>query len=359
MKHTVNSCDSNSIYKNYSNYKNYNYYRNYKHYNNYLLQTFFLLLTFFPYQHLFAQAQPPVSLNTLRDIAKSVQDMNDMANVVTVAQLIEDELQQLDVKRLSASDTEWTYGKNMELTTFEDTGIYFYDFLDDDAFAITVTTYNSVTAEVTFRKKEWVEVYMQQAKDMGFVKPQYSTSVLNRWIQRGGLDDIRVELNYDDQIYTVVYSANYYSEPMLLSSADAVTFFFKGIGEVHELLESRGYGLQNAKQQGARVVETYVKGCTRETDSVGKPVIKPLEEPTDLCSAVVITRAADGLVEVELNNLNSFEEDFVDGLIRTGLLPIDNSDEYLANLPREYVSQSGIRAILYKTDNLWRVVITR
>lgn len=356
MKRNVNSFDSNSIF---SSYKNYSIYNHYNCYPSYLILVFFMLLTLLLCQPSLAQTQPPVSLNLLRDIAKSVQDMDDMANVVTVAQLIDDELQQHEMKRLSASDTEWTYGKNMELTTFEDTGIYFYDFLDDDAFAITVTTYNSVTAEVTFRKAEWVEEYIQQAQEMGFVRPQYSFTVSNRWLQTGGLDDIRIEVNSDDQIFTVVYSANYYSEPMLLTSADVVTFFFKGIGDIHQLLEERGYEHQNTQHIEGKDIETYVKGCKRNVDEEGQPRIIPLGEPTDLCSVAVLTRSIDGLVEVELDNLNSFEEEFVDGLVRTGLLPTDNTVPADTHFSREYVSQSGLRAVLTQIDNLWIVKITK
>ena len=327
------------------------------------MKDFLYLLATFIFTPSVAMGQteaPPIGIAVLMDIAKSVQGLDDMVNVVTVARIIDDEIQHLDMTRLSASDTEWTYGKNMALTTFEDTGIYFYDFLDKDAYAITVTAYNSVTAEITFKHKEWLRQYIEQARSLGFVLPQYAEGPGKRMLQCGGLDDIMFEINDEEQIYTVVYCANYYSEPLLMTSADAVTFFFKTIGDVHEMLEGKGYELQQAMPNDNQSVEIYVKGCRCDIDAVGNIAVTSTGEPTDLCSAVVLTRSTDSLVDVKLANLNSFEEEFVDGLIRTGLLPIDNSHETDGSVyPKSFVSQSGIHAVIANDQNLWTVSIGR
>ncbi len=264
----------------------------------------------------------PVSPITLQAIVQKLQNMSDPEGE-SGARMIECALSGLEVKRLSVSDSEWIYAKNVELKEIE--GGFVMDFKGQDAFVLQVTNYHIASAEISFKNQQWFDEYKNAMEIMEFMEVPYLQGKKGVYMQPGSADYF--SFNNEDNTLKVSYESRYFEEPTDLSPYDVIACIAQPSGEIRELAEYRDYKVQDnlTTADNANNEWFLAQGCTLKKDSDGVIKIKETGESYNGYSYIHITETDNEITDVFFVSYADDVDKFVEALIAYRFMPMEDT----------------------------------
>ncbi len=275
------------------------------------LRLLFGILLFLPFSTVKGQT-PPVSPQLLRTICQRVQLMGDNANYFSVAEYLEQMLGPIGFKRISYSETEWVYGKEVGLK--EIAGGFVYDFQSPQSSVLQVSAYGRVTADLLFKETRLRDYYRQAIHMAGFVNP-IPDAIPEVFVQVGGHDNFIISYDEEGGMTTVSYHVAHPTIAAdILSPADAIAMVGIPVDEARQTALNIGYEEVQTKDNTICLLH----GCQIEGESSPYNFI-PSSDNEGIPFSAIILNEEDGLVKnVRLNIYRCAENVFLYDLSRAG-----------------------------------------
>lgn len=255
---------------------------------------------------------PSVSPQLLRSICLRVQLMGDNANLLSVADYLDQTLAPVGFKQVSCSETEWVYAKNVGLK--EIPGGFVYDFQGPDAQVLQVSAYGRVTADLLLKNMAMIDYYRQTVPLAGFVCPDLEASP-QVFVQVGGNDDFLITQDEESCMLTVSYHVAFPTVASdMLAPSDAIAMVGIPLDEARQKVLTIGY--DDALTRGH--THYYLHGC--QLDGETSPFkYKPSADNEGIPYSALILNSADSLVKnVRLNIYRCDRNVFLYDLSRAG-----------------------------------------
>ncbi len=255
---------------------------------------------------------PPVSPQFMRTICQRVQLMGDNANMYAVTGYLEQVLTPLGFKRISTSETEWVYGKDVALK--EIPGGFIYDFQTNDASVLQVAAYGRVTADLLFKNSGMKDYFRQAIPLAGFVNPVHEGKP-EVFVQVGGQDDFLISSDGESGVTTVTYRVALPTvAPDMLAPADVIAMVGMPLEEAKQNAMNTGY--QHVLTNG--ITNYLLLGCQLEGET-SPYKYKPLQGNEDIPYSALILNADGAMVKnARLNIYHCDENIFLYDLARAG-----------------------------------------